>query len=341
MNLIRKFSPLAVLLLCTAVPALAGTVVASPANGAQVSSPFTLTMSADTCSSLPVTEVGFSFDNSTSTQGFAGQQMNGPVNAPVGPHILHVKVWNEKGGVCVTDLAITVGGGAAFSAIVPSYAPSVSQIQVVGNWFQVHDGGTPGSSYGAMSVVNSPSLTGTARMFSTSFSYYGGQRYSAQFADDTQSTNFFYDTWVYVVGNSNGFSNLEFDLNQTMSNGETVVMGFQCDSWIGKWDYAVNAGSPTQYNDTWGHSAANCNARSWAPNQWHHVQIWFSHDTSGWVTYHAVWLDGAQQDLNIRAFSGYMLGWGPAVVTNFQIDGASPGTTSAQVALDHMIVYRW
>jgi hypothetical protein len=102
-----------------------------------------------------------------------------------------------------------------------------------------------------MSIVSSPSLSGAARLFNTSMSYYGGQRYSAQFADDTTSQNFFYDTWVYVVGNTSGFSNLEFDLNQTMSNGETVVMGFQCDTWNGTWDAAVNAGSPTAFNDTW------------------------------------------------------------------------------------------
>ena len=341
MNLIRKISPAAVVLFAAAIPALAGTVVTSPVNGATVSSPFTLAMSADTCSSLPVSEVGYSLDNSTSTQAFAGQKMDGPVSAPAGAHILHVKVWNDKGGVCVTDVGFTVGGGTAFSAIVPSTAASVSQIQVVGSWTQIHDGGTPGSSYGSMPVVSSPSLTGAARLFYTVFSYYGGQRYSAQFGDDTTSTNFFYDTWVYIVGSSSGFSNLEFDLNQTMYNGETVVMGFQCDTWNNTWDMAVNAGSPTAYNDTWAHSSANCNAHNWAPNTWHHVQVWYSHDYSGWVTYHAVWFDGAEQALNTRLFSGYELGWGPALVTNFQIDGSSSGTTSSEVVLDHMIVYRW
>lgn len=342
MKLIQKLTPVAVALLCAAVPAMAGTVVTSPVNGATVSSPFTLIMSADTCSSIPVSEVGYSLDSSTQTAAFAGQKMDGPVSAPEGQHIVHIKVWNDKGGICVTDVGITVGGGAtAFSAIVPSSAASVSQIQVVGSWTQIHDGGTTGSSYGAMSIVGSPSLSGAARLFNTSFSYFGGQRYSAQFADDTTSQNFFYDTWVYVVGSTSGFSNLEFDLNQTMSNGETVVMGFQCDSWIGRWDAAVNAGSPTAYNDTWYHTGAACNVHNWTPNTWHHVQVWYSHDTSGWVTYHAVWFDGAEQQLNARLFSGYELGWGPAVVTNFQIDGSSSGTTSAQVVLDHMIVYRW
>ena len=337
----RNSCLIAAMLTAAAIPALAGTVVISPVNGAQVSSPFNLHMSADLCASLPVTSVGYSLDSSSATQAFAGQAMNGPVNAPVGPHTLHIKVWNGKGAICITDVGITVGGGTAFSAIVPSYAVSVGSIQAVGSWTQIHDGGTPGTSNGAMAVVSSPSLTGAARLFTTNFNYYGGQRYSAQFDDDTTSTNFFYDTWIYIANNSNGFSNLEFDLNQTMSNGVTVIMGFQCDTWAGRWDASVNAGSPTAFNDTWAHTAAPCNVHNWAPNTWHHVQVWYSHDPSGWVTYHAVWFDGGQQVLNTRLFSGYILGWGPAIVTNFQIDGSSSGATSAQVLLDHMIVYRW
>jgi hypothetical protein len=73
------------------------------------------------------------------------------------------------------------------------------------------------------------------------------------------------------------------------------------------------------------------------------VQIYFSRNSSnnGWVTYHSVWLDGAEQDLNFTVFSGYDLGWGPAIVTNFQIDGNSSGTTWGNVYMDELRVYRW
>jgi hypothetical protein len=237
-----------------------------------------------------------------------------------------------------------VGAAASSSgatSVVPANAIKVSSIQTLGNWTSIHDGGTPGSSSGAMSLVGSPSLTGTARLFANQFNYFGGQRFSSQFSDDSTSQNFFYDVWVYIANDSNGFSNLEFDLNQTMPNGETVIMGFQCDSWINRWDYTVNGGSPTQSWDTWLHSYAPCNVHTWAPNQWHHVQIYYSHDQSGWVTYHSVWLDGAEQDLNATVFSGFALGWAPTVTTNFQIDGDSSGTTWGNVYLDEMTVYRW
>lgn len=346
MRLLFRFPGMCLALAMAAVPALAQTDVISPTNNEQVSSPFTLNMTASSCSSKPVTAVGYSLDSSSNTSSWPVNYIDGPVAAPSGAHVLHVKVWNSSGGVCVTDISINVTGTASTSAssevsLIPSTALQVSSIQSLGSWTAVHDGGTPGSSSGTMSLVSSPTLTGTARLFANEFTDFGGERYSTQFGDDTTSQNFFYDTWVYIANSASGFSNLEFDLNQTMSNGETVIMGFQCDSWIQRWDYAVNGGSPTSPNDTWLHSYAPCNVHSWGVNQWHHVQIYFSHNTSGWVTYHSVWLDGVQQTLNFTVFSGYDLGWGPALVTNFQIDGSSSGTTWGNVYMDELKVYRW
>lgn len=348
MKFVRTLSPLILMLIGATMPVLAQTTINSPANGEQVSSPFTLNMTASTCSGQPVTAVGYSLDSSTQTSSWNATYINGPVGAPSGWHTLHVKVWNRYGNVCVTDVSVdivtgsgsTASGTSGATSVIPSNAVKVSAIQTLG-WNEIHDGGTPGSSSGTMSMASSPSLTGSARLFANQFNNFGGERYSAQFGDDNTSTNFFYDTWVYIKGDSNGFSNLEFDLNQTMPNGQTVIMGFQCDSWIQRWDYAVNGGSPTAPNDTWLHSYAPCNVHSWGANQWHHVQIYYSHDESGWVTYNSVWLDGVQQNLGFRVFSAYALGWGPALVTNFQIDGSSSGTTWGNVYLDETTVYRW
>lgn len=330
-------------------PALAQTTVYSPTSGEQVGSPFTLHMTASTCSGAPVTAVGYSLDNSTSTATFPVQSMNGPVSAPAGWHVVHIKVWSEYGAVCVTDVSFDVvtgasaspSGGSSATSVIPSNAIGVGSIQTLGNWSMIHDGGTPGSSAGAMSMASSPSVDGAARYFQNVFSYFGGERYAVSFSDDNTSTNFFYDTYVYIAGSSTGFSNLEFDLAQTMQNGQTAMMGFQCDTWNNTWDFAVNSGSATQYNDTWAHSNQACNVHNWAPNQWHHVQIWYTRNTSGWVTYHAVWLDGTEQPINVTAFSGFALGWGPTVVTQFQIDGASSGTSWGYVYLDALTVYRW
>lgn len=329
------------LMLAAATSAMAQVSIVSPTNGQQVSSPFTLNMWADSCSSLPVSAVGYSLDSSPNTSSWPTWYINGPVAAPGGWHTLHVKVWNNRGGICVTDVSIDVSGGSGPNSVIPSNAVKLSNVQTLGNWIKVHDEATPGWADGTTYVVNSPSMTGGARLFANQFNNYGGERYSAQFGDNTDAQNYFYDTWVYIANNADGFSNLEFDLNQTMSNGETVIMGFQCNSWVGRWDYSVNGGSPDQPKDTWLHSYAPCNVHQWGANQWHHVQIYFSHNASGWVTYHSVWLDGHEQDLNFTVFSGYNLGWAPVEVINFQIDGDNSGTTWGNVYLDDLTVYRW
>ena len=192
-----------------------------------------------------------------------------------------------------------------------------------------------------MSMASSPSLTGAARLFANQFNDYGGERYSVQFADDTSATNFSLRHVGVHRRERDGIANLEFDLEQTMPNGETALMGFQCDGWIQRWDYAVNGGSPTAPKNV---AALVCAMQRacWSANQWHHVQIYFSRNNKqGWVTYHSVWLDGAEQNLNLTDFSGYALGWGPAIVANFQIDGNSSGTTWGNVYMDELRVYRW
>lgn len=335
------------MLATAAAPAFAQQTIVSPTNGEQVSSPFTLNMWANYCASLPVSAVGYSLDSSSNTSSWPTWYIDGPVAAPSGWHTLHVKVWNNQGGVCVTDISINVtsspisASASGGSTIVPSTAIRNSSIQAMGNWVSVHDGGTPGWSSGTTYVTGSPSLTGGARLFADEFNNFGGQRFSSQFQGATSEHNFFYDTWVYIANDTNGFSNLEFDLNQTLTNGLTTIMGFQCDSWNHTWDYAVNGGSPTKPWDTWGHSSAYCDAKEWGVNQWHHVQISYTRNDSGWVTYHSVWLDGREEGINVTAFSGYELGWGPSLVTNFQIDGSSSGTTWSNIYLDELSVSRW
>ena len=130
-------------------------------------------------------------------------------------------------------------------------------------------------------------------------------------------------------------------LNQVMANGQTVIIGFQCDGWSGTWDYTANKGTPEVPVDTWIHSKAGCNPHQWSTNTWHHVQVSYSRDDSGNVTYKAVWFDGAESVLNATVPSAFALGWAPTLLTNFQLDGylATSGTATAYV--DDLTVYRW
>jgi hypothetical protein len=331
-----------------------GVSVGQPADNSTVSSPFGLDATSTSCSSQPISAIGYSLDNSTSTAIVYGTSVEASVTAAAGAHVLHVKSWGDAGAACDTDVDITVAGSSPIAAngsnlapqggsgpYVPPNAVSVSSIQTLGDWISVYDPAAGGSATGAMAPAGSPSLSGNALEFYTTYTYYGGERYYASFGDDTTSSNFVYDGWVYLNNSSGSIANLEMDMNQVMQNGETVIFGFQCDGWAGTWDYTENAGTPTAPIDRWVNSSAACNAQTWAQNTWHHVQVSYSRDDNGNVTYQSVWLDGNQQQINATVPSAFALGWSPTILTNFQVDSAVSGWSSSTVYLDNLTVSRW
>ena len=360
MKMPRLSSLFIVLLALCSLSAWAQINVIYPANGAIVAPQFSLYATADTCSSQPVGSMGFSLDSGRDiTYVYNSWLYYTPVSALPGAHVVHVKSWGNQGAVCVTDVAITIVGSGSYAPAgsngvftgggftggsgpyVPSNAAVISSIQALGNWVSFHDYGTYGSSTGAMAMVGSPSLSGNARQIYTTYTYYGGQRYYAGFGDDTTARNFLYDGWVYLTDSASSISNLEMDMNQVMPNGQTVIFGFQCDGWSGTWDYSANGGTPTAPWDHWVTSSAPCNVRNWAQNAWHHVQISYSRDDYGNATYHSVWLDGNEQQINATVPSAYALGWAPTLLTNFQVGSFYPGWSSSNVYLDNLTISRW
>jgi len=344
MNSVKSIPALLLLLASLAAPAAATVIVASPANGALVTSPFSLSANAGSCSSQAIAAMGYSLDSSSDTTIVYSSSLNAQVQASTGSHTLHVKSWGNQGSVCVTDVALTVQPLTSVitsAAVIPSNAVSVSGIQTLSNWAAVSDSASSGSASGATVLDNSPSLSGNGRKFTTTYTNYGDERYSVAFGDDTTSTNFLYDAWVYVAGPSSGVANVEMDMNQVMPNGQTVIFGFQCDGWAGTWDYTANNGTPKSPVDTWMHSAASCNPHQWSTNTWHHVQVSYSRDSAGDVTYKSVWFDGAESIINATVPSAFALGWSPTLLTNFQVDGATAAAGSSTVYLDQLVVYRW
>ena len=333
---ILYYAPL--ILATYAAPAFANITVSIPYNGNEVESPFALSATAANCSSQTTAAMGYSLDNSTDTTIVNSTFIQAKVASGTGAHILHVKAWGNAGSVCVTDVAITV---TATVAAIPTDAISVGSLQTLSNWVAQPDTGSGGRSVGSMSLINSPSLSGNARKFVSNYLAYGDQRFYASFGDDTVSTNFFYDAWVYLPSPSISIANLEMDMNQVMSNGQTVIFGIQCDGWSGTWDYTANQGTPQHYVDVWLHSKAACNPRQWSTNTWHHVQISYSRDNSGNVTYGSVWLDGAQSILNVTVPSAFALGWAPTLLTNFQVDGYLATSGIATAYLDDLTIDRW
>lgn len=331
----RKSVAASCLLAASAISAFATITVSSPANNSQVGSPFTLSASAAKCSSQTVTSMGYTIDGGTTPITVNGSSLSMSVSAPAGAHTVKVEAWGAKGATCVSDVAITVISLPS----IPLNAVSVSSLQTLSNWQAADDAGTSGTAHGSMSLVSTPSYGGEALQFVTRFTSDGGERYYAVFGDDTESMNFVWDGWVYLKSTS-GIANLEMDMNQVMDNGQTVIYGMQCDGWSGTWDYTINAGTPANPVDEWVHTAAPCSVSNWSIKKWHHVQIAFSRDGSGNVTYQSVWLDGVQSQLNATAPSAFALGWAPVLLTNFQVDGMG-SSGSSTVYLDDLTVYRW
>lgn len=338
MKTLRLFSVASSLVVSIAIPAMAGVTVNAPLDSGQVSSPFKLSAVATSCSSEQVSSMGYSFDSSSDTTIVAGQSIESTVGSSSGNHILHVKAWGPHGAACVTDVALVVTAGGS---IVPWNAVPVSHLDAMGGWQANHDSGGPGSSSGSMEVMSSPSISGSARRFVSVYSSGGDERYSLAFADDIYSTNFFYDAWVYVTSSASNIGNLEFDTNQTMPDGKTVMIGVQCDGYTGQWAYTVNEGSDSSPHPRWvGKSGTHCNPRSWSQYKWHHVQAYYSHDASGWITYHSVWLDGVESVMNETVFGRFDINWGPRINTQFQVDGLGSGGHTT-VYLSNLSISRW
>ncbi len=321
-----------------------GVAITSPTNGEYVSSPFTLVASSATCYYKSVTTIGYSLDSGGTTLFRGESYIDTKVSASIGAHTVHVKVWNGSGSVCVTDVNIHVSSStdnvATNTSVVPSTAVSVSSLQTMSNWKATKDGGTSGSASGTTYLVGSPAYSGVSRKFVTSYKHYGGERYTVVFGDNRTATNFLWSGWVYLTSSSSLIDNLEMDLNQTMTNGQTVIFGVQCDSPSGTWDYTENLGSAKYPKGHWVHSGAACNLHKWGTGRWHHVQLEYSRNDTGWITYKYVWLDGVRSTLTRTVFAARDLGWGSSLSINFQIDGnSSSGTTT--VYLDNLTLYRW
>ncbi len=321
-----------------ALPAFSAVTVSSPANGSQVSSPFALKATASTCSSQAISAMGYSLDNSTSTTIIYSTSINATVSGAPGGHTLHVKSWGNQGASCVTDVPITVVAGSS----VPANAISVYGLQKQNYYWQgIVDNATGGGlASGKMSMATSPTISGYTRKFVTSFRNSAGERFWTSFGADTSAHHFIYDVQVYVDSTASDIANIEMDMNQVIGNGQTIIYGFQCDGYTNTWDYTKNAGSPGYPVDEWVHSSVPCNPQNWAKNVWHHIQIAYSRDDSGNVTYKYVTFDGVQKNLNETVPSAFALGWGSTLLTNFQVDGLG-GYGTANVYVDKMSVTRW
>ena len=233
-----------------------------------------------------------------------------------------------------------IGPSSTTGPQIPASALAITDIQTQANWKRNHDPGTPGNSEGSMTLVSDPSLSGSAAQFDVTYQNAGGEIYSKSYGNDPDAMNFVYDGYVWIDSGSK-IGNLELDNNQVAANGDTIIYAFQCAGDSNTWDYSANTGSASNPHVHWMHSTQPCNPQNWAPDTWHHIQISYSRDDAGYVTYNSVWFDGVEAPINQTVFAAFSLGWGHGdLMTNFQVDG-SHGNGSATLYLDKLTFYRW
>ncbi len=325
--------------------------VASPVNGTSNSSPVWVRAHNIGCNGLAPTAFGFSVDSGGTTMGVTPYDVDVThYSIGNGTHTIHFKAWTS-GGICpVVNTTFSVGGSSSTggtsggngtpppsnpSVSIPSYAKASADLDTSSNWAFEHDAGTPGSSHGSTAYPASVSTYDNAREFYMTFSGSGGERWHNSFGSDSAATHFVMDTYVYVK-NPKQMANLELDLNQVMSNGETVIFGTQCSVYSHSWEWTYVSGGPH-----WHGSNIPCNPESWAANTWHHIQVAYHRDSSGKVTHDWVNFDGTHSTFSgATGGSAKSLGWARGdLLMNIQMDGVGSGSLTAY--FHKTTFYRW
>lgn len=322
-------------------PLFADVTIINISNDYQVLSPFALRATAGSCQGQTPAQIGYLFDSGPPTI-ISGSTLDTQISAPsLGPHTLTVESFGPNNTVCKQSVVITATAGPI--ADVPTNA-AVTNIQSNPNWNERFDPGTitdPGTiASGTTQIVSSPSLSGQARKFQFQYTDNGGELFYDSFGSDPTSTNFIYDTWIYVASPATDIVNVELDMNQVIANGDTIIYAFQCDGWHQTWDYTNNIGTLTQTQAHWNYSSAYCDPRTWSTDVWHHIQIVYTRNDMGYVTYQMVWLDNIGAPINEKVWSEFSLGWSSVLLVNFQLDGI--GLSGSGIAyLDRTTVYHW
>jgi len=319
--------------------------VTSPTSGEATTSPLWIRAHVVSCGGKASTSFGYSIDDETAFHaGVTKNDIDTVVDVAAGTHTLHVKAWSPAGACNLINVPFTAESSSApppptSPFTLPSSATSSSGLESSASWKWNDDPGTSGSASGTSSYGSAPG--GDARAFHSTYSSGGGEIFHLSFANDPNATHFVYDNYVYVT-DPGSLANLEMDMNQVLSNGDTIIYGFQCSHYSKTWEYTLNDGTPSAPKDHWHPSNVACDPTTWSANAWHHVQIAYHRDSSGNVTYDAVALDGKASALTgASGPSAFALGWAKGVLlTNFQLDGLGASGAITAYAKD-LTISRW
>jgi len=295
--------------------------LSSPASGATVSSPFTV--SARASGTYTITGWYIYLDNSPvwSTPG-PTSSISASVSAGAGGHQVHVRAWQSNGAYGDAWANISVGSTSSTTPglpIPPSTAAVFSKLEeTTTNWSSCSTcaGGTSTTNYWSAAYQSSPSQDGSSRVFFNGGNAWSNVLWIKKLGDQSWAKNFLWDFWVYY--DSNAAAHLwtaEFDLWQAVNKQEFMI-GSQCNFGQGRWDvWSASSGH-------WIGTSVPC--PRFAANTWHHIQ-WYVQRVS-WNQYKYVTLavDGKAYSLNQVYYTNYA-NWANSLGVQWQLDLDSTG----------------
>jgi hypothetical protein len=343
--------------------------IASPIPGTTVASPIAVRAHNIGCDGMTPTSFAYSIDHGSTLIHGATHNDIDVTNQVISPgtHTIHFKSWTSSTKCPRVDVTFTVsagtpsgsGGGTpsgsgsgtpsgsgsgtpSGSGSGPSYVPTTATVSAnldtATNWKGEHDLGTPGSSQGSMVFPATTPVYDDAREFYMTYSGHGGHRWHDSFGMNGTATHFALDTYVYFTDPSQ-VANLELDMNQVTSAGETILYCTQCSTYSKTWEYTYVSGN----HPHWRSSNIPCDPKTWTANTWHHIQIAYHRDNNGIVTHDWVDFDGTHNLFqNATDAGGEWLGWAKNdLVVNYQLDGASSSSGAVTSYIHNMQVYAW
>lgn len=299
------------LAICSASLAAVTVTVTSPTMNSSSSAPLHLIASAQTPSQI-TGWVAYA-DNTIVYVGPATSSVDAWFPVALGSHNLTVRAWDKTGAFSSQTVAITV---------MPDNLPTPPANAVVYNnvhqrsgWGSCHDPGCAGGSgngtYWMAQNQGSPSMSGNSTQFYNS-GVWANALWWQKVGANNNARNFLWDFYFYVDSNytvSN--QSLEFDAFQFV-NGYNYMMGTQCDYWLQIWD------TWEESTGHWVHTNIPC--PHFAPNTWHHVQMYFqTMPETHQYKYVTFVIDGKSTPVNIVRNALY-LNWSSNTGVQWQID---------------------
>ena len=337
-----------------AVPAVAGVNVASPGNGATVTSPVHFAATANTACSKGVAAIGIYTAPYVLAYKVNGSSLSTNLSMSSGTHYPVVQEWDNCGSSSKVQLKVTVDPSAVNNS--SGSGKTFSNLQKSGGWtgyallppgFGICSGCSPTGGQAKWSWspgVSSPSMDG----ISTKTGYNGGSTqwadilwnnhligdFSSQGLPDFSKTlapslhNFTYDVYFWI-GNTSNSQALEFDINQFV-NGKSYIWGHECRIDGGhEWDTWSNGGGH------WVASGIPCNPKS---NAWNHLTISVSRTPDNHLYFNTITLNGNVGHVG-RTDSPTSTSW-YGITVNYQID-SDVNKTPYSVYLDRFTFSAW